>query len=137
VSAATARKITLLIDGIRSGTGKLWDGVVIDCGTRWSKDPALTEAVNYRIECAIRRGGEAMSMNIELTTESSMSSHGQLVLRICTDDSIEDYRPGDWVSTSDGMRLANDIVVDWLNELGRTDEDVELGQRFLAVGEFP
>jgi hypothetical protein len=78
-----------------------------------------------------------MSMNIELTTESSMSSHGQLVLRIRTDDSIEDYGPGDWVSTPDGMRLANDIVVDWLNELGRTDEDVELGRRFLAVDEFP
>ena len=56
MSAATARKITLLIDGIQIGTGKLWDGVVIDCGTRWSEDPALTEAVNYRIECAIRKG---------------------------------------------------------------------------------
>jgi hypothetical protein len=35
------------------------------------------------------------------------------------------------------MRLTNDIVVDWLNELGRTDEDVELARRFLAVDEFP
>ena len=39
---------------------------------------------------ALVRGGEVMSMNIELTTESSMSSHGQLMLRIRTDDSIED-----------------------------------------------
>ena len=60
MSAAIARKITLLIDGIQIGTGKLWDGVVVDCGTRWSKDPTLTEAVNYRIECAIRRGCDAL-----------------------------------------------------------------------------
>lgn len=66
-----------------------------------------------------------------------MSRGGQPVLRIRTDDGWADYGPGDLASTPDGLLLASDVVADWLAEPGRTDEDVELGRRFLALDEFP
>ena len=60
MSAATARKITLLIDGIEVGTGKLWKGIVLDYTVRWNKDQDVTEGVYYRIEAAIRRGHDVV-----------------------------------------------------------------------------
>lgn len=58
--SASARKITLIVDGIQIGTGKLWDGIVIDTAIIWSTDPALCASVNSHIEAAIRRGQDGI-----------------------------------------------------------------------------
>jgi hypothetical protein len=73
-----------------------------------------------------------MSVDIELTTESTMSSYGHPVLRVHTGDAYEDYLPGDPIVQADGRRvLARDVVIRWLAKPERMAEDIELGRRFL------
>jgi hypothetical protein len=70
---------------------------------------------------------------IELTTESTVSSHGYPVLRVHAGDDYDDYLPGDQIADEAGrVVLARDVVVQWLTEPGRTEKDVEFGRRFLG-----
>ena len=60
MTTTTARPIVFAIDGIEVGTGQLWDGILIGTTIIWSTDVDVVRSVKYRIECAIRRGDDAI-----------------------------------------------------------------------------
>lgn len=74
-----------------------------------------------------------MSVEIELTTESTIASFGCAALRIHVNGSYDDYLPGDSIIQADGRRvLARNVVIRWLAGPGRSPEEFKLAKRFLG-----
>lgn len=73
------------------------------------------------------KGGTA-----HLTTDSPMCKYGIPILRIEADDIDGDFGPADLIGTPPKLFPAADIVMSWLLEPKRTEEEILAGKKFLS-----
>lgn len=65
MAAANYTVITISLDRVWAGSGKLIDGIISDCGAQLGADQDESEVVYEMIEEAIEDGKDSMTIEIE------------------------------------------------------------------------